>query len=176
MRFSCPSTHEVAGSDPHRVCLARMCYAFRFSQPRGVSFLPRPFRLCFTPVASLGFSLQRFVPLTLPTAPLGLFAPHDVTRLWNRFDEPLDDRWLPIGWGVPPFRGPGVCRRLVHHRCTMERVRDDHSVPGGPEGPVRIAASLERHLRLDASPVRGAPSRIRENPGGLPRLGDTSVV
>jgi hypothetical protein len=63
LRFVPPSTHQATGSDLHRVCLTRLCDAFRLSQPLGVSFLPEPFRPCFVPVTPLGFALQRFVPL-----------------------------------------------------------------------------------------------------------------
>jgi hypothetical protein len=64
MGFGGPSTHEAPGSDLHRVCLTRLRYAFRLFQPLDVSFFPEPFRLCFTPVAPLGFPLQRFAPPT----------------------------------------------------------------------------------------------------------------
>jgi hypothetical protein len=77
-RFVCSSTHKAPGSDRHRVCLARLCYAFRLSQPLDVLLLPKPFWLCFTPVAPLSFSLQRFSPLALPTRPFGRSAPPDV--------------------------------------------------------------------------------------------------
>jgi hypothetical protein len=78
--FCGPSTREASESDLHRVCLTRLCYAFRFSQPLGVSFLPRPFRFCFIPVTPLGFSLQRFAPLTKPPMPFGVAAPPGVVR------------------------------------------------------------------------------------------------
>ena len=64
LRFVGPTTLEATGSDLHQACLARLCSAFRFSQPPGALLLPKPFRLCFTPVTSLGFSLQRFDPPT----------------------------------------------------------------------------------------------------------------
>jgi hypothetical protein len=109
MRSGCPSTHEATGSDQRRVCLTRLRYAFRLSQPLGVSFLPRPVRLCFTPVASLGFSLQRFAPLTSPPEPLGLTAPPDVVPT-----EPAETRslaWTMVAHGRmrngPLFRGCG---------------------------------------------------------------------
>jgi hypothetical protein len=78
--FGGPSTHEASESDPHRVCLARLCYAYRFSQPLDVSFRPTPVRFYFTPVTPLGFSLQRFVPLTKPPMPFGVAAPPGVVR------------------------------------------------------------------------------------------------
>jgi hypothetical protein len=53
-------TLEATGSDQHRVCLTRLCCAFRLSQPRDALFLPQPFWLCFTPVTPSGFPLQRF--------------------------------------------------------------------------------------------------------------------
>jgi hypothetical protein len=43
MGFLDPTTLEVAGSDLHRDCLARLCSTFRLSQPPGASFrLHRP--------------------------------------------------------------------------------------------------------------------------------------
>jgi hypothetical protein len=56
----CPTTLSEADSDPHRVCLARLCCAFRFSQPLDALFRPQPFRPCFMPVTPLGFHFQRF--------------------------------------------------------------------------------------------------------------------
>ena len=56
---SSPSAHEVAGSDQHRACLARLCCVFRLSQPLDASFPPKPCWSCFIPAALLGFALQR---------------------------------------------------------------------------------------------------------------------
>jgi len=68
-----PTTHEARGSDYHRVCLARLRCAFRFSQPLDAFFRLQPFRPCFVPVAPLGFRLQRFSPrgseILLPVDP-----------------------------------------------------------------------------------------------------------
>jgi hypothetical protein len=55
-----PTTLAEAGSDLHRACLARLCCAFRFSQPLDALFRPQPFQPCFMPVAPLGFRFQRF--------------------------------------------------------------------------------------------------------------------
>jgi hypothetical protein len=60
--FVAPTAHEVAGSDPHRGCLPRLCCVSRLSRPPDALFLPRPFRLCFAPVTLVGFPLQR-IPL-----------------------------------------------------------------------------------------------------------------
>jgi hypothetical protein len=92
LRFSGPSTHEATGSDLRRVCLTRLCYAFRLSQPLDVFFLPQPLRLCFAPVAPLGFALQRFAPLTWPADPLGLPAPPGVVSRPRR----RDDTWWTV--------------------------------------------------------------------------------
>jgi hypothetical protein len=67
LEVCCPTTLEEADSDLHRVCLTRLCCAFRFSQPLDALFRPRPFRPCFMPVTSLGFDLQRFPPGGSPT-------------------------------------------------------------------------------------------------------------
>jgi hypothetical protein len=37
-----PTTFAEAGSDPRRVCLTRLCCAFRFSQPLDALFRPQP--------------------------------------------------------------------------------------------------------------------------------------
>jgi hypothetical protein len=58
--FFSPTALEVSGSDLCRGCLPRLRCAFRLSQPLDAFFPPIPFRLCFTPVTLLGFTLQRF--------------------------------------------------------------------------------------------------------------------
>jgi hypothetical protein len=60
---SYPSTHEESSSDLHRVYLARLCYAFRLSQPLDALFRPNPFSPCFMRVAPLGFQLSEVFPL-----------------------------------------------------------------------------------------------------------------
>ena len=55
-----PTAFSEAGSDLHRVCLTRLCSAFRLSQPLDALLRPQPFRPCFMPVTPLGFDLQRF--------------------------------------------------------------------------------------------------------------------
>jgi hypothetical protein len=55
-----PSTLEETSSDLHRACLARLCCAFRLSQPPDASFRPQPFLPCFMQVTPLGFYFQRF--------------------------------------------------------------------------------------------------------------------
>ena len=57
-----PTTHEETGSDLHRVCLARLCCAFRFSQPLDALIPPASVRPCFMPLAPLGFRFQRIPP------------------------------------------------------------------------------------------------------------------
>jgi len=89
MRFRAPSAHRATGSDLHRGCLARLCCAFRLSQPPDALFLPRPFQLCFTLVAPLGFALQRFVPPAKPTWSSDQTSPPGVVQ-WTR---PPDGSW-----------------------------------------------------------------------------------
>jgi hypothetical protein len=55
-----PTTLAEAGSDQHRVCLTRLCCAFRLSQPLDALFRLQPLRPCFMPVTPLGFCFQRF--------------------------------------------------------------------------------------------------------------------
>jgi hypothetical protein len=73
LRFLSPLTLQATGSDPHQVCLAWLCCTYRLSQPHGALFLPKPFRLCFTPVTPVGFDLQRFsLPRCRPFLPESL--------------------------------------------------------------------------------------------------------
>jgi hypothetical protein len=109
VRFLSPTTLEARGSDLHRACLTRLCDAFRLLPPPGVSFLPRPSRLCFTPVTPLGFPLQRFAPLARPVRSLDRPAPPDVTRPSNAAGEvvrfigrlPGRDRVAPVPSPLP---------------------------------------------------------------------------
>jgi hypothetical protein len=55
-----PTTLTEAGSDQHRVCLTRLCSAFRFSQPLDALLRLQPLRPCFMPVAPMGSRFQRF--------------------------------------------------------------------------------------------------------------------
>jgi hypothetical protein len=57
---SCPTAHQAASSDLHRVCLTRLSCASRFSQPLDALFRSEPLRPCFMPVTPLGFRFQRF--------------------------------------------------------------------------------------------------------------------
>jgi hypothetical protein len=56
----CPFSASNAGSDPHRVCLARLCCALGLSQTLDASLRLAPCRPCFMPTALMGFPLQRF--------------------------------------------------------------------------------------------------------------------
>jgi hypothetical protein len=56
----CPSTPPEASSDQHRVCLTRLCCAFRLFQPLDALFRSQPSRPCFMSVTPLGFHFQRF--------------------------------------------------------------------------------------------------------------------
>jgi hypothetical protein len=86
MRFGAPSALQATGSDLHRVCLTRLCCAYKLSQPLDALLLPRPFWPCFMPVAPLGFALQRFVPPAEPTWPSDQSSPPGVVQ-WTK---PLD--------------------------------------------------------------------------------------
>lgn len=68
MGSCCPSTLATESSDLHRACLARLCCAFRLSQPLDALFRFRSLRPCFMPVTPLGFHLQRL--------PLAVSRPH----------------------------------------------------------------------------------------------------
>jgi hypothetical protein len=59
--FRAPIAPLTADSDWYRAYLTRLRCVFRFSQPLGALFRPRPSRPCFMPVALLGFPLQRFL-------------------------------------------------------------------------------------------------------------------
>jgi hypothetical protein len=58
--FGSPSAHGGHGKRLDRACLTRLCSVFRLLPPPDALLLPKPARLSFTPVALVGFSLQRF--------------------------------------------------------------------------------------------------------------------
>jgi hypothetical protein len=143
VRFVPPSTFEAPGSDLHRVCLTRLCDAFRLSQPPGVFFLPEPYRLCFASVTPLGFSLQRFVPLACRR--------HLSVRLPLLTSVAKDPPSRPSHHGI---RSPGtdLRQRPTRHRVNMPAptcvlARD---VPGPSIAPVlwmgpKTRRALQRH-------------------------------
>jgi hypothetical protein len=59
-----------------RVCLTRLRYAFRFSQPLDVLFLSKPLQPCFVLVALVGFCLRR---IPLPSSCAAVSAPLDAS-------------------------------------------------------------------------------------------------
>jgi hypothetical protein len=75
MRFSALRRLRNAGSDPRRVCLARLCCAFRFSQPLDALFHPPSFRPYFMPVTPLGFLAFREFPLPIAATPFDARCP-----------------------------------------------------------------------------------------------------
>jgi hypothetical protein len=139
-----PSTHEASESDLHRVCLARLRDAYRFSQPRGVSFLPKPFRFCFTPVTPMGFSLQRFAPPTQPPMPSGLAAPPGVIRTvepQTMDNAAVDGR--PPATTQPPYatRSRDV-PAPVHLGSGCDRVQGGSQRPGSARRPCALSCAL----------------------------------
>lgn len=58
--FPAPSAYRGLGKRLDRACLTRLCSVFRLLPPPDALLLPKPARLCFTPVTLLGFTLQRF--------------------------------------------------------------------------------------------------------------------
>lgn len=64
MRFSSPTTFFRWGSDLCWVFLARLRYAFRFSQPLDVLFRPHPFGLFSCRIRPWGCGSQRFLPFS----------------------------------------------------------------------------------------------------------------
>jgi hypothetical protein len=166
MRSGCPSTHEATGSDPHRVCLTRLCCAFRLSQPPDASFLPRPARLCFTPVAPLGFSLQRFAPLTSPPEPLGLTAPPDVVPT-----KPAETRslaWTMVAHGRmrngPLFRGCGRALAPGTHPAPSEMGSSGCAASReGPKAPCASPLSKVVPEVGDGANVPSGPPKTRRS-------------
>jgi hypothetical protein len=75
-----PSTLGETGSDLHRVYLARLCYAFRFSQPLDASFRPNPTSPCFMRETPLGFLLTEVFPLRSRGEPHSLLSLHAVSH------------------------------------------------------------------------------------------------
>jgi hypothetical protein len=110
-----PTTLTEAGSDLHRVCLTRLCSAYRLSQPLDALLRLRLFRPCFMPVAPMGFHFQRLSPpgsgLRFSPQP----SPHAVVDDWVRR---LPGRLLTQprlrGFAHPgdPYRQAGLTRFL----------------------------------------------------------------
>jgi hypothetical protein len=118
-----PTTHEARGSDLCRVCLTRLCGAFRFSQPLDALLRLQPFRPCFVPVAPLGFRLQRFSPcgseahLPVDPALLAVTRPRPKTRA-----RPTPRIFAPARSGFPD---PGLagCRSPFRSwRCSLRGI------------------------------------------------------
>jgi hypothetical protein len=111
-----PTTLTEAGSDLHRVCLTRLCSAFRFSQPLDALLRPRPFRPCFMPVAPLSFCFQRF---SLPGSEPRLSTKLSLHAVVNDRGRCLPGRLLTRprlrGFAHPgnPYRQAGVTRFLT---------------------------------------------------------------
>jgi hypothetical protein len=149
LEFFDPSALEASGSDRHRVCLARLCYAFRLSQPLDVFFLPKPSRFYFTPETPLGFSLQRFVPPAWPPGPLGPTAPLDVvrTRASRTTERPSRLRLPADSWQAPDHMTRTWCSGARHTLAlapTGSRI-----CPQGPaqtQKPPRFTVALENIL------------------------------
>jgi hypothetical protein len=141
MRFGSPLTLAASGSDQHRACLTRLCSAFRLSQPLDALLLPLPFRLCFTPVAPMGFSLQRF---SLPCCRSNLSADLPLLTLSCRLVEAPRFRPLPASEPRPSPKTQSVRRRSGAFR--RQKLRTGDAVPR--VGSVRpVSTGALRHLR-----------------------------
>jgi hypothetical protein len=79
------SVQKVTGSDQHRAYHTRLCSACGFSQPLDALLLPKPLRLCFTPVTLMGFALQR---LSLPTSRRRLSTRLALLTFWSASPSP----------------------------------------------------------------------------------------
>lgn len=148
MRFLSPLTHQVSSSDQHRVCLARLCCAYGLSQPPGALFRPTPFRLCFTPVAPVGFSLQRF---SLPCGRSNLSADLPLLTLSGSLIEAPRLRLSSASGRRPSSRIP--------RRSDVDPVRSG-ARSSGPEMPSRrrvIPPGFHRHLAVPAVAGRRLP-------------------
>jgi hypothetical protein len=102
---SAPSAHEVAGSDQRRVCLARLCGAFRLSQPPDASFPPKPCRSCFIPAALMGFALQRVSLPNAGAASRPLLPLVTLSSTVARGERPSPLRLYAAAWCPSPLRG-----------------------------------------------------------------------
>jgi hypothetical protein len=166
LRFFDPSTHLATGSDLHRVCLARLRYAFRLSQPPGVLFLPWP----------SGFVSRRWRPWASPFRGLLLSrSQQDLSvRLpllaLSRPDGPNRDapfrRWSPTGgpgWS-PVSAVPDVSWRPVHIGPDGIGSRDAARL-ARPEGPTWPAALEIRTRGPERSPLPPPLSPKPQGPG-----------
>jgi hypothetical protein len=142
MRFRAPSAHQATGSDLHRDCLTRLCCAYRLSQPPDALFLPRPFQLCFTLVAPLGFALQRFVPPAKPAWPSDHALPS-----WRC---PVDETARRILFDLHRLPGWGLAG---HPRVATNPFADWRLVRSGPP-LVRPCPVLPPLPRKGISPAR----------------------
>jgi len=110
-----PTTRTAASSDLHRVCLTRLCSAYRFSQPPDALLRLQPLRLCFMPVAPVGFGFQRF---SLPGSGLRLSPKPSLHAVVDDWGRRLPGRLLAQprlrGFAHPknPFRQAGITRFL----------------------------------------------------------------
>jgi hypothetical protein len=145
MGFVGPSTLEAMGSDPHRVCLTRLCCVFRLSQPPDALFLPEPSGFVSRRWRPWASALQRFAPPWQPTPPLGRSAPRDVARQSPRLGYPEDVGRLP-GFGLA---GPGSVE----------------SVTLRPLQPLSAAWSVRGCSTADATAGAGAHLQGFEPPG-----------
>lgn len=99
MGFLAPSAYEAKGSDLHRVCLARLCYVSRLSQPPDVFFLPEPLQPCFMPLTLMGFPSSEVFP---PDQPVRLSA--DLPLLTFLVDDSPSEPSIPSS-SREPTRG-----------------------------------------------------------------------
>jgi hypothetical protein len=139
MGFLAPTAHEAGGSDLHRACLTRLCCASGLSRALDALFLPLPSRLCFTPLALMGFlspevfppprpeRLSALLPLMMfcsgPLPRRGFGGPWSSTGRENLQGGPLSRGsprapLLPKAWGwssllLPLYLPPGQAQRAA---------------------------------------------------------------
>jgi hypothetical protein len=178
MRFCAPSAYEISGSDPHRICLTRLCYAFRLFQPLDASFRPEILPALFHAGDAHGFSTFRGFPLP-------------IARLASRRAVPSvpSSRPLPL---LPKHQRPQIapgsedsCTRQVRSpRAGVTRWPWADPLLAFPlRGlhPMGLGSMLPRNLLSWTSVRRSTVSRpsphllyrVSKNPPGVPPLSRT---
>jgi hypothetical protein len=157
MGFCFPSTLEASGSDLHRVCLARLCSAFRLSQPPDGLLLPRPSGFISRRWRPWDLPLQRFVPPTQPTKPLDPSSPLDVACDRACLTVATEPTRSPESEPVRPWVAPktDVLRR-TEHVGTEWRLG-----PRCSQRPATDLAALRRHRCLSQNAFTWFRARLR---------------
>jgi hypothetical protein len=172
--FLAPTAHQVADSDLRRAYLTRLCSAYTLSQRPGALLRPRPFRFCFTPVALMGFALQR---LPLPTCRSVSRRPRPSWRLGQHLSQ-RPPAPLPEGRSAgtqrrhpspSPLPASSCCFRTVLRRVppNQRSDADGSNASSGVQAWSGVRSSDRRGLAARLEPIL---SWVFSPPGSSPFL------